>query len=65
MQALGDEFQGDCEGLKDRAEDAKKNADENLAGARKSAKRLMDLMDKSNGIQARPINYDKGVGKQR
>jgi len=52
LQGLGEEFQGDCSGVKDRAEDLKKTADENLAGARKSAADLMKLMDKSTGVQA-------------
>jgi len=52
LQALGDSFQGDCSGARDRAEDTKKHAMENLAGSRKAAKDLMDLMEKSKKIQA-------------
>lgn len=52
LDLLGESFQGDCSGVKERAEDAKRRADENLAGAKKSAADIMKLMDKSNSIQA-------------
>jgi len=51
LQMLGEEFQGDCSGVIERAEDAKRRADENLAGARKGAGDIMKLMDKSQAIQ--------------
>jgi hypothetical protein len=52
LEILGTTFQGDCSGVRERAEDAKRRADDVLAGARKAAKDVMTLMDKSNGIQA-------------
>merc|ERR1719258_408217 len=52
LESLGASFKGDCEGVKERAEDAKRRADENLEGSKKAAKDIMDLMDKSKGIQA-------------
>lgn len=50
LQALG--FQGDCAGVKEHAEDAKRRADGNLASAKKNARDIIDLMDKSHTIQA-------------
>jgi len=52
LYSLWAAMEGDCEGVKERAEDAKRRADENLEGSKKAAKDIMDLMDKSKGIQA-------------
>lgn len=52
LQALGGAFQGDCAGTRERAEDAKRRADDNLAGSKKAAKDIMTLMEKSTEIQA-------------
>lgn len=52
LESLGASFKGDCDGVRERAEDAKRRADENLEGAKKNAKDIMTLMDKSHSIQS-------------
>jgi len=52
LDLLGTAFQGDCAGVRERAEDAKRRADDVFAGAKKAAAGIMALMEKSNGVQA-------------
>jgi hypothetical protein len=51
LETLGSSFRGDCAAARERAEDAKRRADEALDHARKAGKKLLDLVEKGSGIQ--------------
>jgi len=52
LEILGTAFQGDCAGVRERAEDASRRAHDVLAASKKAAADIMALSDKSNRIEA-------------